>query len=279
LSQATYSPVTINTGTLNIGPASATSGSSTFKLMNNAASININNPNGWLNFNMPTDGTTLIDNGASTKAQINNNSGRINLYNTPGGGQGYIEAPVENHATLDASYGGSWIFGRKDANGNDLFMDSGTFLLGGGTLINCAHAYTQSGGTLKVYDSQGETLYGGQQNFNGGKITFTSVTGYETLFVTNVVFGAVEIDMRVDGTADAANDFIKAQTGNTFKLGNNTKLVVTAVNKVVAGNTWTLFSASLGNTITNNLAALNITLPGGVRQNNGANPATWTCQS
>src|SRR5579884_1073529 len=80
LNQSSASPIIINSGSVNIGPANATSGTSTFKL---TADITVN-ANGFLNFYEPTANATLVDN-TGTSALISN-KGTTTLRNAPGGG-------------------------------------------------------------------------------------------------------------------------------------------------------------------------------------------------
>jgi hypothetical protein len=186
LSQSTASPLIINSGDVGIGPYDANSGTSTFKLTNGSADINVN-PNGELDFYMPNNGdatSVLVDN-TGTSAWISNN-GLVMLYSAPGGlnSSGLIDAPFENHANLTANQGGVWSFREADANNNDLSMDAGTITLGGWTKLSCDHGYTQAGGTLDITDSTSTSLNvdgTGAANFNGGKIVFSSTTGYGRL--------------------------------------------------------------------------------------------------
>jgi hypothetical protein len=278
LSQSTSSPLYIS-GTVGIGPSDANSGTSTFYLTNDSADITVN-ANGGLNLFAPTAAATLVDN-TGTTAWINNN-GTVSLVNSPGGSQAIIGAPLENHATLNANQSGSWGFGTPDQSGNDLSMDAGTITLQNTVLLGCSHGYTQTGGTLRIADNQSESLLvstSGTTNFNGGKIVFNSASGYGTLWVNNVIFNGVEIDMRIDGTTNASDE-ISCLGGTTCDIQGNSKLVVTAVHNVVRGNTWTLITSNAPNAITGDFLVANMKLPPNTGETGWVPPRTkWQCNS
>jgi hypothetical protein len=282
LSQSTASPLIIS-GSVGIGPSSNTSGTSTFKLTNSSADITVN-ANGELDFYMPMNSDTLVDN-TGTVASINNN-GLVSLITSPGGTTktAIFDVPLENHATLNANQGGTWAFNKADANNNDLSMDAGKIIFKNSTALKCFDGYTQTGGTLEIADNSSCTLegtgVGATDNFNGGKIVFDSATGYGTLNVGKVIFNGVEIDMRIDGTTNAS-DKIDCVDGTTCKIQGNSKLVVTARNPVVKGSgiTWTLIVPNPGNPITGDFLPANITLPPNVVETAGALPNSWQCNS
>ncbi len=275
LSQSTSSPLYIS-GTVGIGPSDANSGNSTFYLTNGSADINVNT-NGALNLFMPVDNQTLIDN-TGTSAWINNN-GTVSLVASPGGtnNTAILDVPLQNHATLNANEGGAWAFNKADATNNDLSMDAGKIILMRYTDLKCFDGYTQTGGTLEIADNTSCSLEitgaGGADNFNGGKIVFDSPTGYGTLYVGNVVFNGVEIDMRVDGTA-VSSDQINCLTGITCSIKGNSVLNVTAVNPLKK-NTWTLIKPNPNHTINGDFQAGNVHLPNGCTEKGW--PNEWDC--
>lgn len=291
LNQSTASPLIINSGTVYIGNQEDT-GNSTFNLTNGSADINVN-PNGNLIFYAPyssNNGAILVDNQRNAALISNNGSTSLTVdsQNTSPGGAS-INAPFDNHAYLYATSGGSWSFQRADTSGNDLSMDAGEISLGRGTNLYCSHQYTQTGGTLEITDGSGEGLLvaaagGGAANFNGGKILFDGTnpdtSGYGILSVNNVIFNGAEIDMRISGINTGASDLIKCVLGNTCVIKGNSKLVVTAVNPVQKGFTWTLITPTgNGNNITGDFLPANITLPANVVETAGALPNAWKCNS
>jgi hypothetical protein len=279
LNQSTTSPLTIS-GTVSIGPISANSGRSTFKLTNSSADINVNT-NGSLIFSAPTNDQTLVDN-TGTAALISNN-GTVALQETPGEGGAIIAAQLANHATLKAAQGGLWDFTRADANNHDVSMDAGKITMADNVSLNCTHGYNQSGGTLEVADNDGGALYvnaGGVANFAGGKIVFDSKTGYGNLLFYSVIFNGVEIDMRINGINNTC-DYIHCFTTSKISIQGNSKLVVTATNPVVKGSgiTWTLIQPDVGDKILGDFLPANITLPKNVVETVGALPNSWKCNS
>jgi hypothetical protein len=269
LNQESGSPINVTNGTLNLGDGnnSGQANYSSFMLTAAAADINIQT-SGIMNIYQT--GGTAINNVIGGQGSVISNNGVVNLDGVKGAGGTIIAAPLQNYRTLNV-IGGSWTFDQKDANGNDLSMETGSINLSFNTSsITCFHGYTQTGGTFFV-DTQQATLAvaGGSANFDGGLVDFGLNNG--VLNTGGIAFNGATLYMSISGNSTTSN-VIKS---TSCSIKGSSMINVTLVGDVTTDGPWTLIQNPAGTNITGDFETIN--LPPGIIENQVTN--TWSCST
>jgi hypothetical protein len=190
--------------------------------------------------------------------------------------------------------GGAITFGSVSGSANGYAYDqeansiNGTPVfttLEGGIIVDLRNGYYQGAGSLIIPDNQLEQISSltasglGTVEIHGGKVAFTSSSGYGSLFLTNssLLFDGGEYDARINLAAGGQNDLIDVSgTGSTtIQAGSTPKVIGNGTRQ--SGQTWDIIEDSGGTAIQGDFGT--IILPGGVTRSKNAAANLYELQS
>jgi hypothetical protein len=215
-----------------------------------------------------TDGTVLSDNG---DGGIIENWGTFN-YTGTATSTTIADMAFLNHgqATFDT---GTFMLHHTSAatNNADYEMAFGMTTLKNGVYLSTPDGYYQIGGVLSVADTIKATLAvvgNGKAEIDGGSVQLGTATTFGSLWVNgDLTFNGGEFDAKISGAAGGPGKADEIEVNSKLTILGASKLVVTAIGPVAAGQTWTIFDTTANSIpIVGDFLLANKTLPAGVQK-------------